>query len=71
MRIKFIGAKYHPLVHKVSLDINQEAEVENDFGLGLITRHPAEWEEVKSDIKSKPAKVVKKKTAKKTATKKK
>ena len=65
MKIRFIGAKYHPLAHKVRINENHEASVDEDLGMSLITRHPLDWEEVKAQVKTKPAKAVRKKSGKK------
>ena len=61
MKIRFIGNKYHHLVHKVALDSSMEAEVSEELGMSLISKHSGEWEEVKGKAKTKPAKVAKKK----------
>ena len=65
MKIRFIGAKYHPLAHKVRINENHEATVDEGLGMSLITRHPLDWEEVKAQVKTKPAKAVRKKSGKK------
>ena len=70
MKIRFIGAKYHPLAHKVRINENHEATVDEGLGLSLITRHPLEWEEVKEKVKTKPAKAVRKKSLKTSGKKK-
>ena len=54
-------AAKHPLGYLVKLDENGEAEVAEGLGNRMISRFPNDWSEVKAKIKTKPAKVVKKK----------